>query len=112
MLEPWSILAGGPWGPLVHSACSPWLLCLSRVLSTLRFPVPRLLALHRPAIRYFSAAALPSPIPNPDTRYNQLFTATSGMMQSARRLSQQSVLPHGRSSATWLKGTGLTWIWQ
>lgn len=60
-------------GPLVHPACSPLLLCLSRVLRTLRFLVARLFALHHPATWYFSAAALPSPIPNPDIRYNQLF---------------------------------------
>lgn len=75
MLEPWNILAGGPLGAPCSFCLFTWLLCLSRVLSTLRFLVARLFAPHRPATRYFSAAALPSPIPNPDIRYNQRFTS-------------------------------------
>lgn len=39
----------------------------------LRFLVPRLFCLRRLATPYSSAAALPSPILNPDIRYNQLF---------------------------------------
>lgn len=35
--------------------------------------MPRLFALHHSATQYFSAAALPSPIPNPDIPDNQLF---------------------------------------
>uniref|UniRef100_A0A8D1VFP4 Aldehyde dehydrogenase 1A1 n=1 Tax=Sus scrofa TaxID=9823 RepID=A0A8D1VFP4_PIG len=39
----------------------------------LHFLVPRLFGLCRPVAPYSSAAALPSPILNPDIRYNQLF---------------------------------------
>lgn len=39
----------------------------------LRFLVPRWLSLHGRTAPYSSAAALPSPIPNPDIHYSQLF---------------------------------------
>lgn len=35
----------------------------------------------------------PQPQPKPDIHYNQLLISKSGIMQSARRLSPQSILP-------------------
>lgn len=70
MLDSWNILAGGPLGALLHSACSPWLLFLSRVLSMLRFLVLAVCPAPLCHLVLLSSSP-PSPIPNPDI-HNQL----------------------------------------
>lgn len=116
MLVSWNIGAGGPLGPLWYPAPSHLSvlvpLSISRVVSMLPFLTPRLLCLHGRTAAY-SAAALPSPAPSrTQTSATTSYSLTSGKIQSARRPSQLSTLPRERSSATWLKGTGLMWIRQ
>lgn len=77
MLVSWNIGAGRPLGPLWYPAPSHLSvlvpLSISRVVSILRFLMPRLLCLHGRMTPYSVAAALPSPVQNPDICYNQLF---------------------------------------
>lgn len=117
MLVSWNIGAGRPLGPLWYPAPSHLSvlvpLSISRVVSILRFLMPRLLCLHGRMTPYSVAAALPSPaLSRTQTSATTSYSLTSGKIQSARRPSQLSTLPRKRSSATWLKGTGLMWIRQ